>query len=109
MTAEWADHPPRLVVSFYLGEPAEERRTEVYELLLTLNQMSVETAGGIRGALSPDGELTLVYDLHIDQLTEVELREALLNCAALGRRWRKMIEIQAEGSMSLSAMEMQRP
>ena len=91
MTAEWADQPSRLVLTFFLGTPPEDNRLEACELLLSFNQMGAET-GGVRGGLAPEGEFTLIYDVPAAPLSKVEFREMVLNFAGLGRKWSRAIQ-----------------
>lgn len=100
MTCEWADEPPRFVLTFFLGEPPEEGRLAACELLLAFNQMSVES-GGVRGALADEGQFTLVYDLHGTQLSGVELRDTVMQFAELGRQWHRTL--QGDVDMSQAA------
>jgi hypothetical protein len=99
MTAEWADKPPRLVLTFFLGTPPDERRLAACELLLSFSQMSADT-GGVRGGMAADGELTLIYDIPAAPLTEVDLREIVMNFAGLGRKWRQTIQGELDDWMS---------
>ncbi|MBT2321763.1 type III secretion system chaperone [Variovorax paradoxus] len=96
MTAEWADLPPRLVLIFFLGAPPDEHRLAACELLLGLNLLSAET-GGVRGGMAPNGNFTLIYDLHAGPLTEVDFREIVMNFAALGRKWGRTIRAELNG------------
>ena len=95
MTAEWANEPSRLVLTCFLGAPPRERRLEACELLLSFNQMGVEN-GGVRGGMAADGELTLIHDLPAAPLTAIEFREAILNFAALGRKWSQTIRAELD-------------
>ncbi|MBT2321764.1 type III secretion system chaperone [Variovorax paradoxus] len=99
MTAEWAEMPDRLVLTFFLGEPPEEYRLAACELLLSFNQMSAET-GGVRGGMASDGNFALIYDVPAAPLTEVEFREIVMNLAALGRKWGQTIRGELDESTS---------
>lgn len=94
---DWADQPPRLVLSATLGRPAQEARLAVYQSLLSYNLLWKET-GGIKAALAgPMGEVVLFAELYSDPLYETELRKSLLDFVRLSAVWREYVASEGEG------------
>ena len=84
---EWADQPPRLVMSATLGRPEEDARLAVYQTLLSYNFLWKDT-GGVKAALAgPTGEVVLLVDFHSNPLYEHEVRNLLLDFAQLTTVW----------------------
>lgn len=91
---DWADAPPRLVISATLGRPAEESRLAVYRTMLSYNLLWKDT-GGVKAALAgPMGDVILLVDLYADQLYEAELRTVLLNFVQLALVWSSYVTNQ---------------
>jgi len=88
---EWGGEPERLVLSIDLGEPPEERRLEVYQLLLCYNLLWRES-GGLKTALGgPDGGAMLLYEWSGEQATLMEMQTVLANFNHVAGMWRSYI------------------
>ncbi|MGI4847709.1 MAG: type III secretion system chaperone [Janthinobacterium lividum] len=93
---DWADNPPRLVLSATLGRPAEDARLAVYQALLSYNLLWKET-GGLKTALAGKlGEVVLFLELYSDPLYDTELRRVLLELVKVASVWRNYVA--AEGA-----------
>jgi hypothetical protein len=88
---DWADHPPRLVLSATLGRPADDVRLTVYQSLLSYNLLWKET-GGIKAAIAgPLGEAVLFCEFYANPLYEADLRERLLSFLDVAAVWRDYV------------------
>jgi len=88
---EWDGEPERLIFSTDLGDAAEERRIEVYQLLLSYNLLWRES-GGLKTALGgPDGGAMLLYEWRSEQATLMEMQTALDNFNRIAAMWRNYI------------------
>jgi hypothetical protein len=88
---EWDGEPERLVLSTDLGVPVEERRLDVYQLLLCYNLLWRES-GGLKTALGgPDGGAMLLYEWSGEQATLMEMQTVLDNFSRVGAMWRSYI------------------
>src|SRR5262245_34313193 len=77
----------RLMAAIDVGRPEEEDKFEAYETALTYGYLWRDT-GGARLALGgPDGELTLLTDLEVAELTLADLQATLLDVVEKGRLW----------------------
>lgn len=87
VTLEWAEKPERIVLTSMLGTPAEKMQTSVYETLLCYNLLWKDT-GGVKMALSgPEGELVLLYELFVADLSLNELQTVLTNFVSIAQVW----------------------
>jgi hypothetical protein len=80
----------RLMFSCELGLVPEERREEVYQLLLTYSLLWRET-GGLRMALDADNQAIQLVDLHCSSLTTELLAIVLHNLEERTLLWREFI------------------
>jgi hypothetical protein len=87
VTLEWAEKPERVVLSSMLGVPSESMQLSVYETLLCYNLLWKDT-GGVKMALSgPGGELVLLYELFVSDLSLNELQTVLSNFVSIAQVW----------------------
>ena len=81
----------RLVLSIDVGRPSDEAKGAVYETALTYAYLWRDT-GGARLALGgADGELALLFDVELAELTLPDLQSMLLDLAQKGRIWRGFV------------------
>lgn len=81
----------KLVCAIDIGRPPEEAKLEAYEAALSYGYLWRET-GGARLALGgADGELTLLFDLEVADLTFTDLQMALLNLVEKAAIWRGFV------------------
>jgi hypothetical protein len=84
---EWAEDPPRLVLSSPVGRPPVDRRFVVYESLLSFNMLWRDN-GGCRIALNgADGEVVVLLDLIGEEVTPSTLHDALTGFAEVAAQW----------------------
>lgn len=87
VTLEWADKPDRIVLSAMLGIPSESMQLSIYETLLCYNLLWKDT-GGVKMALAgPNGELMLLYDLYMSDLTLNDMQTVLSNFVSIAQVW----------------------
>jgi hypothetical protein len=87
ITLEWAEKPERVVLTSMLGVPSESMQLSVYETLLCYNLLWKDT-GGVKMALSgPGGELVLLYELFVSDLSLNELQTVLSNFVSIAQVW----------------------
>jgi hypothetical protein len=87
ITLEWALKPDRVVLSTILGIPSESMQLTVYETLLCYNLLWKDT-GGVKMALAgPNGELMLLYELYMSDLTLNDMQTVLRNFVSIGQVW----------------------
>ena len=87
ITLEWSEKPERVVLTSLLGIPSESMQLSVYEALLCYNLLWKDT-GGVKMALSgPGGELVLLYELFVSQLSLNELQTVLSNFVSIAQVW----------------------
>jgi hypothetical protein len=98
VTLEWAEKPERIVLTSMLGTPSEKMQTSVYETLLCYNLLWKDT-GGVKMALSgPGGELVLLYELFVADLSLNELQTVLTNFVSIAQVW--SVYVTGEGHQS---------
>lgn len=96
VTLEWAEKPERIVLTSMLGTPSEKMQTSVYETLLCYNLLWKDT-GGVKMALSgPGGELVLLYELFVADLSLNELQTVLTNFVSIAQVW--SVYVTGEGN-----------
>ena len=84
---EHLEHPDRMVFSSEIGTVADDQELPVYEALLCYNLLWKDT-GGVKMALSgPGGELVLLYELFVSDLSLNELQTVLANFVSIAQVW----------------------
>lgn len=102
ITLEWADKPERVVLTAMLGTPSESMQSSVYETLLCYNLLWKDT-GGVKMALSgPGGELVLLYELFVSDLSLNELQIVLSNFVSIAQVW--SVYVTGESDQSAASL-----
>jgi len=98
VTVEWVESPSRWVLSAILGRPVCERKIEIYEALLSYNSLVNGTGwlGRQRAAVVRQDTVVLIHELHAEQLTLAQLRDALLAFTDGAGDWRSFIADPAD-------------
>jgi hypothetical protein len=91
LLVEWEEDPARLALTAPLGRPAPDQQAQVYEALLAFNLFRRDTNGTGTGLLSDSGELLLMREAPADAMTLDQLREIVLDFAAIARAWRRHV------------------
>ncbi len=86
-TLEWSEKPDRVVLSSAMGIPSKSMQLTVYETLLCYNLLWKETGGVKMGLAGPDGELMLLYEMYMDNLTLQDLQTILVNFINISSAW----------------------
>ncbi|HSJ04117.1 MAG: type III secretion system chaperone [Verrucomicrobium sp.] len=86
----------RLVFTADVGTPPPLETSRVHKLLLEYNYLWRETSG-VRMALEPpEGTVVMIYDVTVDSLDGVTLRNILENFANAARAWKAMVTTAAD-------------
>ncbi len=93
---EWATQPDRVVLTAMLGTPSDAMQLSVYETLLCYNLLWKDT-GGVKMALSgPGGELVLLYEMFVANLTLHDLQVVLTNFVSIAQVWGTYVTGESE-------------
>lgn len=97
--AEYIPDQRRLYLSADVGDPPEEKRLEIYSMLLQFN-LQWQESSGLRFAIdSPGGTVVQVFDVALDSLDATQLQSAIAGFLEMLIAWRKVVTtLEAEPS-----------
>ncbi len=96
---DWANDPPRILLSSLLGRPHPDRCLHVYQTLLAFNSLWVESNGTWLALNGTEGEVTLMYELPPIELTLDALQDAVVGMAALAGAWCEFVMADPESTV----------
>lgn len=95
---DWADAPPRVLLSSLLGRPHPVRCQHVYETLLAFNSLWADGNGTWLALNGTEGEVMLMYELPSTDVTLDALQEAVSGMSMLAAAWGEFVMADPDSS-----------
>lgn len=97
LIVEATEDPPRMVISAELGVASEAQQCSVYETLLCYNLLWKDSGGVKVGLAGPQGALIISTDVCVEDMTLMELQDALNKFLTITRSWSQYVA-RADGT-----------